>query len=76
MRALAVSPGVPNSARIEQIGEPSPADGDIRVETVAIGICGTNRELMDRARNGPKPRWREALQKRPGDIKVILEFAV
>src|SRR5439155_446860 len=45
MRALTVLPGVPNSARLDDVSEPSTADGDVLVETLAIGICGTDREI-------------------------------
>ena len=45
MRALTVVPGVPNSARLDDVSEPPAADGDVLVETLAIGICGTDREI-------------------------------
>ena len=45
MRALAVSPGIPNSMRLEDVPEPDLGDGDVLVETLAIGICGTDREI-------------------------------
>src|SRR5438552_10229480 len=45
MRALTVLPGVSNSARLEDVSEPPAGDGDVLVETLAIGICGTDREI-------------------------------
>ncbi len=45
MRALVVSPGVPNSMRLDDISDPTRSDGDLLVETLAIGICGTDREI-------------------------------
>src|SRR5438477_3718901 len=45
MRALTVLPGVSNSARLDDVSEPPAGDGDVLVETLAIGICGTDREI-------------------------------
>jgi len=45
MRALVVRPGIPNSMRLAEVGEPPASDGDVLVETLAIGICGTDREI-------------------------------
>ncbi|MEA3088432.1 MAG: glucose 1-dehydrogenase [Paraburkholderia sp.] len=45
MRALAVSPGIPNSLRLEDVPEPPASDGEVLVETLAIGICGTDRDI-------------------------------
>jgi len=46
MRALEVVPGRPNSARIVERKEPLPSEGTVLVETLAIGICGTDREII------------------------------
>ena len=46
MRAITVLPGVPNSARLDDIAEPSPDDGAILVRTLALGVCGTDREIV------------------------------
>jgi glucose 1-dehydrogenase len=45
MRALTVQPGVPSSARVEDIPEPPAADGPVLVETLAVGVCGTDAEI-------------------------------
>lgn len=45
MRALTVSPGVDDSARLEDVPEPDVRDGAILVQTLEIGICGTDREI-------------------------------
>jgi glucose 1-dehydrogenase len=45
MRALSVVPGVPHSMRLDEVPEPPRSDGDVLVETLAIGICGTDREI-------------------------------
>jgi threonine dehydrogenase-like Zn-dependent dehydrogenase len=49
MRALTISPGVPNSMQLDEVPEPPDSDGDVLVETLAVGICGTDRELASGA---------------------------
>ena len=47
MRALAVTPGTPNSLRlVDDLPEPEPSDGTLLVEAVAVGVCGTDREII------------------------------
>src|SRR5580704_1431415 len=46
MRALTVAPGVANSARVEDIAEPPVSDGSVLVRTLALGVCGTDREIV------------------------------
>ena len=46
MRAITVSPGIAHSARLEEIPEPSPGDGAVLVRTWALGVCGTDREIL------------------------------
>src|SRR5919108_6326010 len=49
MRAITVSPGIPNSARLQNIAEPPLADGAVLVRTLALGVCGTDREILSGA---------------------------
>jgi threonine dehydrogenase-like Zn-dependent dehydrogenase len=46
MRALTVAPGVANSARVEDVPEPPRSDGAVLVRTSALGVCGTDREIV------------------------------
>ncbi len=46
MRALTVEPGVANSARVDDIPEPPRSDGSVLVRTLALGVCGTDREIV------------------------------
>lgn len=46
MQALTVMPGSPDTARIAEVPEPPLEQGDILVETHAIGICGTDLEIL------------------------------
>ena len=45
MRALTVRPGVAGAARVETLPEPDPRDGAVLVQGLALGICGTDREI-------------------------------
>ncbi|MFC3690125.1 glucose 1-dehydrogenase [Aquipuribacter hungaricus] len=46
MRALTVTPGQPSAAELVELDEPSPEEGSVLVRTVAVGVCGTDREIM------------------------------
>jgi len=62
MRAITIEPGVPGSARLEQIPEPPPASGDVLVRTLATGVCGTDLDLV-RGEFGAAP---------PGESRLVL----
>ncbi len=49
MRALTVTPGTAGSARLDEVDEPPATDGPVLVETVAVGICGTDAEILSGA---------------------------
>jgi glucose 1-dehydrogenase len=46
MRALTVAPGIANSARVDDIPAPLDSDGAVLVRTLALGVCGTDREIV------------------------------
>lgn len=46
MRALTVEPGKPHSLRLEEVAPPPPSDGAVLVRALALGICGTDREII------------------------------
>jgi glucose 1-dehydrogenase len=46
MRALTVAPGVANSAQLEDVPPPPETDGVVLVRTLALGVCGTDREIV------------------------------
>jgi threonine dehydrogenase-like Zn-dependent dehydrogenase len=46
MRAFTVQPGQPNSIRLEDVPAPSVNDGTVLVSAQALGICGTDREII------------------------------
>jgi threonine dehydrogenase-like Zn-dependent dehydrogenase len=45
VRALTVLPGVAGSAAITELEEPPLVDGPVLVETLAVGVCGTDLEI-------------------------------
>jgi glucose 1-dehydrogenase len=47
MRAITVIPGQQGSVAITDAPEPPPRDGPVLVETWAIGICGTDVEIIN-----------------------------
>jgi threonine dehydrogenase-like Zn-dependent dehydrogenase len=49
MRAIVVTPGTANSAKLEEVPEPPVADGAVLVRALALGICGTDREILSGA---------------------------
>jgi threonine dehydrogenase-like Zn-dependent dehydrogenase len=46
MRALTVAPGTANSAKVEEVPEPPASDGAVLVRALALGVCGTDREIV------------------------------
>jgi glucose 1-dehydrogenase len=60
VKALTVMPGRPDSARLEDVPEPSEHTGSILVEGIAVGICGTDKEIISGA-YGWAPPGRERL---------------
>jgi threonine dehydrogenase-like Zn-dependent dehydrogenase len=46
MRAVTVLPGVAGSVRLDDVAEPPLSDGSILVRTRALGICGTDHEIL------------------------------
>lgn len=55
MRALSVVPGTTGSAALRDVAEPDERDGPVLVATMAIGICGTDREILAGAYGTPPP---------------------
>jgi threonine dehydrogenase-like Zn-dependent dehydrogenase len=47
VRALTVEPGISRSVRLEQVSEPEPDQGDILAATLAVGVCGTDHEIIE-----------------------------
>ena len=46
MRSLTVEPGIPDSLRLEEFRIPSADRGSVLVRAIALGVCGTDREII------------------------------
>ncbi|MGI5187209.1 alcohol dehydrogenase catalytic domain-containing protein [Promicromonospora sp. CA-289599] len=46
MRALTLIPQQPGSLAVTDIEEPVPRDGELLVDGLAVGVCGTDREIV------------------------------
>lgn len=46
MLAVTVIPRTPNSISLDTVGEPAETEGAVLVQTVAVGICGTDAEII------------------------------
>src|SRR5688572_11821428 len=60
MRAVTIEPGKRGSLRLENLAEPPPDQGPILVRSLALGVCGTDRELIEGA-FGEAPPGRERM---------------
>jgi glucose 1-dehydrogenase len=60
MRALTTVPLTASSLEVTDVPDPSPHDGDVLVEGIAVGVCGTDKEIA-RGDYGWAPPGRERL---------------
>ncbi|WP_059011889.1 glucose 1-dehydrogenase [Streptomyces specialis] len=49
MRAVTVRPPEPDSLALSDLPEPEPTDGELLVDGLAVGVCGTDREIISGA---------------------------
>jgi threonine dehydrogenase-like Zn-dependent dehydrogenase len=47
VNAITVEPGTPGTARLEEVPEPAGRDGSVLVEAIAVGVCGTDVEIVE-----------------------------
>src|SRR5918992_1967205 len=55
MRAMTVIPGNQDSAELTELPDPEPKDGELLVEPLLLGVCGTDREILDGDHGEPPP---------------------
>src|ERR687890_215450 len=60
MRALTVVPQQKNSLAVTDVPDPQAGDGDLLVDGLAVGVCGTDKEIA-RGEYGWAPPGRERL---------------
>ena len=74
MRALTVDPREAGSLRVETVADPEPGPNELLVSGMAIGVCGTDREIGEGpvgegARSGSAPH--PALGRRHRDFSEV-----
>ncbi|MGH8871299.1 MAG: glucose 1-dehydrogenase [Acidimicrobiia bacterium] len=47
MKALTLKPGAVESLRLDDLPEPIPGSEDSLIETLVVGVCGTDHEILD-----------------------------
>jgi len=47
MKAITVKPKVPGSAQLGDIPEPDQREGSVLVDAIAVGVCGTDVEIVE-----------------------------
>ena len=62
MRAVTVEPRTPHSAQLEDVPEPDVREGGVLVEALAVGVCGTDAEIVE-GKYGESP---------PGSTRLVL----
>lgn len=55
VRALTVEPRVRDSARLDEVAVPGPADGDVLIQAHSVGLCGTDNEILSGAYGAAPP---------------------
>jgi threonine dehydrogenase-like Zn-dependent dehydrogenase len=60
MRAITTAPGVADSARLDDLPEPTDEPGTLLVDGIGVGVCGTDAEILSGA-YGKAPPGRERL---------------
>ena len=81
---MTVVPGQKGTAGIEEVPDPGMQDGALLVRGMAVGICGTDREIAEGAYGTPPSgearlvigheSLGEALDRHPEDIKVVVDL--
>jgi threonine dehydrogenase-like Zn-dependent dehydrogenase len=55
VRALTVRPSQAGSVQLSELPEPVPGHRELLVDGLAVGVCGTDREIVDGAYGSPPP---------------------
>jgi threonine dehydrogenase-like Zn-dependent dehydrogenase len=72
MRALTVIPGQKGSAAVTDVEEPGAEQGDVLVDGLALGVCGTDREIIA-GEYGQAPAGQERLVLGHESLGVVRE---
>jgi threonine dehydrogenase-like Zn-dependent dehydrogenase len=55
MIGIAVTPGAPGSERLAELEDPQPRENELLVQMLALGVCGTDREIVEGQYGWPPP---------------------
>jgi len=55
MRAITVIPGQPGSVELTELPDPEPKEGELLVEPLYLGVCGTDHEIVHGYHGEPPP---------------------
>jgi threonine dehydrogenase-like Zn-dependent dehydrogenase len=55
MKAITVEPKTPGTACLSDVPEPDGRDGSVLVEAIAVGVCGTDVEIVEGKYGWPAP---------------------
>ncbi len=55
MKAVTIQPGEPGTLRLDEVAEPRAPKGAVLVRALAVGVCGTDRELIEGAYGAAAP---------------------
>jgi threonine dehydrogenase-like Zn-dependent dehydrogenase len=75
MKAITVAPGAAGSVRLDDVPEPPDSEGSILVEAIALGVCGTDHEILSGA-YGAAPDQHERLVIGHESLGRVLEAPV
>jgi threonine dehydrogenase-like Zn-dependent dehydrogenase len=56
--------------------DPEPGPGELLVDALALGVCGTDRSWLEAliSRRVPLDDFQTAVEKLPNSVKVVLEL--
>lgn len=55
MQAVTVVPGRPDSLALTDVDDPVPGEDELLVDGLAVGVCGTDREIVSGRHGSPPP---------------------
>ncbi|WP_285244058.1 glucose 1-dehydrogenase [Pseudarthrobacter sp. fls2-241-R2A-127] len=74
MRALTVTPGEKDSLKLRDVPEPATGEGEVLVEALAVGLCGTDSEIIG-AEYGEAPPGQDYLVLGHENLGRVLDAA-
>jgi glucose 1-dehydrogenase len=76
MKAITVVPGKPDEVRVDDLDEPTTAEGSVLVKGHLLGICGTDVDMVERQGYGWPPPGQDRLLIGHESLGEVLEAPV